>query len=93
MKIILAHPDNFLDSLKIDIILKIRYRRCNKSTLQLWMFFLNYIQNVLDRKPMRRSDNDAFPVLVGLAVQSSIAKVDVWMSIRLLPDSTFCKRL
>ena len=47
------------------------------------MFFLNYIQNFLEGKPMRRTKNESFPFLVGLAVQSSdmslssIADVDI----------------
>ena len=75
MEILTAHPRNFLDSFEINVILfefKLRYWRRYKPTLKLWMFFLNYVQNTLMRKPMRRSKDDAFPVLrVGLAIQSS----------------------
>jgi hypothetical protein len=88
VEILLAHPRNFLDSLKFDIrpiVWKLRYRRCCQPTFKLWMFLLNDIQNVLGRQSMGRSKYDSFPViLVWLVVQSSdmgpsnITEVDIF---------------
>ena len=87
VEILLAHSRNFLDSLKFDInpiVWKLRYRRCYKPTLKLWMFLLNYIENVLERQSIRRSKHNSFPViLLRLVVQSSnmgpsnITEVDI----------------
>ena len=87
VEILLTHPRNFLDSLKVNItpiVWILRYGRCYKPTLKLWMILLNYIQNVLQRQIMRRTKYNSFPViLVRLVVQSSdmgpsnITKVDM----------------
>ena len=88
IEILFTHPRNLLDSFEINVILvefKLGYwRRRYKPTLKFWMFFLDDIQNTLVRKAIRRSKDDAFPVLrVGLAIQSSdmglsgISKVNI----------------
>lgn len=87
MEVLLAHPGNFFDSLKIAVISiewELRWWCRCKPALKLWMCLFDYIKYFLECQSMRRRKDDSFLViLVRLAVQSSdmcpstIAEVDI----------------
>ena len=90
MEILLSHPRNFLDSRKIgtpSIDRKHWSWPLYQPAIKFWMIFLDYVQNALVGKTMRRNQDYSFPVLlVGLPVQSanmspsSVSKIDITWS-------------